>query len=166
MNIIYLNISVIVIDIAITWPPQGAKSKNLQANTAACLSSLAKNHRENQDLIVASGGVKPLVSLAKSTRTLCQVKAAGALESLATNNSEAQRDIDVADAQRPLIRLLKMWAIEVKEQGQWICHGMRDKRVGEIQAHTRGSWREFSALPSRVLRVSCKWILPAFAEIR
>lgn len=155
MNIIYLNISVIVIDIAITWPPQGTKSKNLQANTAACLSSLAKNHRENQDLIVASGGVKPLVSLAKSTRTLCQVKAAGALESLATNNSEAQRDIDVADAQRPLIRLLKMWAIEVKEQGQWICHGMGDKRVGKIQAHTRGSWREFSALPPRVLRVSC-----------
>lgn len=59
-----------------------------------------------------------MVSLAKSTKTLCQVKAAGALESLATNNSEAQRDIDIADAQRPLIRLLKMWAIEVKEQGQ------------------------------------------------
>lgn len=57
------------------------------------------------------------MSLAKSTKTLCQVKAASALESLAANNPEAQREIDAADAQRPLIRLLKMWAIEVKEQG-------------------------------------------------
>lgn len=95
----------------------GAKSKNLQANTAACLSSLAKGHRENQDLVVAKGAVKPLVSLAKSTKMLCQVKAASALESLATSNPEAQKEIDAADAQRPLIRLLKMWAIEVKEQG-------------------------------------------------
>lgn len=95
----------------------GAKSKNLQANTAACLSSLAKDHRENQDLIVAKGAVRALVALAKSTKTLCQVKAASALQSLATNNPEAQKEIDAADAQRPLIRLLKMWAIEVKEQG-------------------------------------------------
>lgn len=58
-----------------------------------------------------------MVVLAKSTKTLCQVKAASALESLASNNPEAQKDIDTADAQRPLIRLLKMWAIEVKEQG-------------------------------------------------
>jgi len=78
---------------------------------------LAKDHRENQDLVVAKGAVKPLVSLAKSTKTLCQVKAASALESLAMSNSEAQKEIDAADAQKPLIRLLKMWAIEVKEQG-------------------------------------------------
>ena len=45
------------------------------------------------------------------------MKAASALESLASNNPEAQKEIDTADAQRPLIRLLKMWAIEVKEQG-------------------------------------------------
>ena len=78
---------------------------------------MTKDHRENQDLVVAKGAVKPLVSLAKSTKTLCQVKAASALESLATSNPEAQKEIDAADAQKPLIRLLKMWAIEVKEQG-------------------------------------------------
>lgn len=78
---------------------------------------MAKNHKENQDLVVAKGAVKPLVCLAKSTKTLCQVKAASALESLATSNPEAQKEIDAADAQKPLIRLLKMWAIEVKEQG-------------------------------------------------
>ena len=100
----------------------GAKSKNLQANTAACLSSLAKDHRENQDLVIAKGAVKPLVSLAKSPKTLCQVKAASALESLATSNPEAQKEIDAADAQRPLIRLLKMWAIEVKEQGVYMLY--------------------------------------------
>lgn len=105
------------VKIYLTCNFSGAKSKNLQANTAACLSSLAKNHRENQDLVVAKGAVKPLVCLAKSTKTLCQVKAASALESLATSNPEAQKEIDAADAQKPLIRLLKMWAIEVKEQG-------------------------------------------------
>ena len=103
--------------IFLTCEFSGAKSKNLQANTAACLSSLTKDHRENQDLVVAKGAVKPLVGLAKSTKTLCQVKAASALESLATSNPEAQKEIDAADAQKPLIRLLKMWAIEVKEQG-------------------------------------------------
>ena len=82
---------------------------------------MAKDHRENQDLVVAKGAVKPLVSLAKSTKTLCQVKAASALESLAMSNPEAQKEIDAADAQKPLIRLLKMWAIEVKEQGLCIC---------------------------------------------
>lgn len=82
---------------------------------------MAKDHRENQDLVVAKGAVKPLVSLAKSTKTLCQVKAASALESLAMSNAEAQKEIDAADAQKPLIRLLKMWAIEVKEQGLCIC---------------------------------------------
>ena len=66
---------------------------------------------------MAKGAVKPLVCLAKSTKTLCQVKAASALESLATSNPEVQKEIDAADAQKPLIRLLKMWAIEVKEQG-------------------------------------------------
>jgi len=81
---------------------------------------LTKDHRENQDLVVAKGAVKPLVTLAKSTKTLCQVKAASALESLATSNPEAQKEIDAADAQKPLIRLLKMWAIEVKEQGVFI----------------------------------------------
>lgn len=68
-------------------------------------------------MVVAKGAVKPLVLLAKSTKTLCQVKAASALESLAASNPEAQKEIDAADGQRPLIRLLKMWAIEVKEQG-------------------------------------------------
>ena len=100
-----------------TFLSAGSKSKNLQANTAACLSALAKDHRENQDLIVRKRAVKPLVTLAKSPKTVCQVNAASALEALATNNPEAQVEIDGADAQRPLIRLLKMWAIEVKEQG-------------------------------------------------
>ena len=48
------------------------------------------------------------------------MKAASALESLAASNPEAQKEIDAADAQRPLIRLLKMWLIEVKEQGTCI----------------------------------------------
>ena len=112
-----------------SYYPSGAKSKNLQANTAACLSALTKDHRENQDLVVAKGAVKPLVSLAKSTKTLCQVKAASALESLATSNPEAQKEIDAADAQRPLIRLLKMWAIEVKEQGMHIIFVTYNRRV-------------------------------------
>lgn len=101
--------------------------EHVLVNCVNALRVLCDGNHDNQTAVAKSGaiailtqllsGVKPLVSLAKSTRTLCQVKAAGALESLATNNSEAQRDIDVADAQRPLIRLLKMWKIEVKEQG-------------------------------------------------
>ena len=101
----------------LTWI-SGTRSKKLQANTAACLSVLAKNHKANQDLIVSKAGVKPLVTLAKSIQTTCQVKAASALESLAENNPEAQQIIDAANAPLPLIRLLKLWNIEVREQGK------------------------------------------------
>ena len=43
--------------------------------------------------------------------------------------TEAQKEIDAADAQRPLIRLLKMWAIEVKEQGMHIIFVTYNRRV-------------------------------------
>lgn len=58
------------------------------------------------------------MTLAKSIQTTCQVKAASALESLAENNPEAQQIIDAANAPLPLIRLLKLWNIEVREQGK------------------------------------------------
>lgn len=48
------------------------------------------------------------------------MKAASALEALAENNPEAQGIVEQAEAAKPLIRLLKVWSIEVKEQGMFL----------------------------------------------
>jgi hypothetical protein len=105
----------------------GTYSKKLQANTAACLSALVKHHHDNQNLIITKGAVKPLVKQLRNTSSLCQVKAATALEALAKDNPEAQDIIDQADAARPLIRLLKVWSIEVKEQGNIHVYDFNNK---------------------------------------
>ena len=95
-----------------------ANSRRLQANTASALSAIALCNRINQDLIASKGGaVNGLVELVNSKNPVCQVKAACAIESLAQGNSNVQRLIEDAGAVRPLIRLLKIWSIEVKEQG-------------------------------------------------
>ena len=94
------------------------KSRRLQANTAAGLSAIARNNRFNQDLIASKqGAVKGLVDLLNSKNPVCQVKAAIAIESLAVRNSNVQRLVEDVGAVKPLIRLLKIWSIEVKEQG-------------------------------------------------
>ena len=93
-------------------------SKRLQANTASALSAIARGSHVNQNLIASiPGAVKGLVELAASKNSVCQVKAASAIESLAQRNVHVQRLVEDAGAVRPLIRLLKIWSIEVKEQG-------------------------------------------------
>jgi hypothetical protein len=93
-------------------------SKRLQANTASALSAIARGSRINQDLIASiPGAVKGLVQLVHFKNSVCQVKAASAIESLAHGNFNVQRLVEDAGAVRPLIRLLKIWSIEVKEQG-------------------------------------------------
>jgi hypothetical protein len=93
-------------------------SKRLQANTASALSAIARDSRINQDLIASiPGAVKGLVELVSSKNSVCQVKAASAIESLAQGNFNVQKLVEDAGAVRPLIRLLKIWSIEVKEQG-------------------------------------------------
>lgn len=95
-------------------------SKRLRANTASALSAIARGSRRNQDLIASiPGTVKGLVSLVNSKNSACQVKAASAIESLAQGNVNVQRLVEDAGAVRPLIRLLKIWSIEVKEQGTY-----------------------------------------------
>jgi hypothetical protein len=96
-------------------------SKRLQANTASALSAIARGSHVNQNLIASiPGAVKGLVELAASKNSVCQVKAASAIESLAQRNVNVQRLVEDAGAVRPLIRLLKIWSIEVKEQGNTI----------------------------------------------
>ena len=63
--------------------------------------------------------MKPLVKQLRNISSLCQVKAASALEALAEDNPEAQGIIDQSEAAKPLIRLLKVWSINVKEQGKF-----------------------------------------------
>lgn len=93
-------------------------SRRLQANTAAALSALTRGNCTNQDLIASiPGAVKGLVELVNSKNSVCQVKAASAIESLTQSNFSVQRLVEDAGAVRPLIRLLKIWSIEVKEQG-------------------------------------------------
>ena len=93
-------------------------SKRLQANTASALSAIAHGNHTNQDLIASiPGAIKGLVELINSKNSVCQVKAASAVESLAHGNVSVQRLIEDAGAVRPLIKLLKIWSIEVKEQG-------------------------------------------------
>ena len=93
-------------------------SKRLQANTAAVFSAIARDNHVNQNLIASvHGAVKGLVELVNSKNPVCQVKAANAIESLACGNVDVQAIIEDAGAVRPLIRLLKIWSIEVKEQG-------------------------------------------------
>ena len=82
------------------------------------MSALAKNHQTNQGLFISEGAVQPLVQLMRRQDSVCQLKAASALESLAEGNPSAQQEIDNYDAAKSLIRLLKLWAMEMKEQGE------------------------------------------------
>ena len=61
--------------------------------------------------------MKPLVNLLRSKDSRCQLKAARALQALAEDNQYAQEEIDKCDAGKPLIRLLKLWDVNMKEQG-------------------------------------------------
>ena len=61
--------------------------------------------------------MKPLVKLLRSKDSRCQLKAARALQALAEDNQYAQEEIDNCDAGKPLIRLLKLWDVNMKEQG-------------------------------------------------
>ena len=61
--------------------------------------------------------MKPLVKLLKGKDSRCQLKAARALQALAEDNQYAQEEIDGCDSLKPLIRLLKLWDVNIKEQG-------------------------------------------------
>ena len=61
--------------------------------------------------------MKPLVKLLRSKDSRCQLKAARALQALSEDNAYAQEDVDKHGAGKPLIRLLKLWDVNMKEQG-------------------------------------------------
>ena len=62
------------------------------------------------------------MKLLRSKDSRCQLKAARALQTLSENNQYAQEEIDKCDAGKPLIRLLKLWDVNMKEQGKFNCH--------------------------------------------
>ena len=95
----------------------GSSSVRLQGNVAALVSALAHSNRPNQDHFIGEGAVTPLVKLLRSKDSRCQLKAARALQALAEDNEYAQEEIDKCDAGKPLIRLLKLWDVNMKEQG-------------------------------------------------
>lgn len=80
----------------------------LQAASAAALAAITRNHKENQDIVIAIDAAKPLVGLLKLRNMEVQVKAAAALESLAESNPHSQEAILALDAPTHLIRLLKV----------------------------------------------------------
>ena len=83
------------------------------------MSALSHENKPNQDTFVQEGAVSPLVRLLKSKDPRCQLKAACALQMLADENPFAQEEIDKCEAAKPLIRLLKLWAVNMKEQGTY-----------------------------------------------
>ena len=95
----------------------GSSSVRLQGNVAALVSALGYSNRPNQDHFIREGAVTPLVKLLRSKDSRCQLKAARALQALAEDNEYAQEEIDKCDAGKPLIRLLKLWDVNMKEQG-------------------------------------------------
>ncbi|XP_036395920.1 ankyrin and armadillo repeat-containing protein [Megalops cyprinoides] len=109
-------------------------SEMLQEEACAALAELARGHRQNQDAMGAAGAVGPLVQILQGRRLPLMVKAAMALETIADQNPAIQARFLRKSAARHLLRLLKVFQLEVREQGAvslWALGGqtLKQKRL-------------------------------------
>ncbi|KAJ8403521.1 hypothetical protein AAFF_G00352930 [Aldrovandia affinis] len=110
------------------------ESEVLQEESCATLAELAHGHRQNQDAICSAGAVGPLVQILRGRRLSAQVKAARALEAVADHNPSTQSRFLKKSAAVHLLRLLKVFQVEVREQGAvslWVLGGqtLKQKRL-------------------------------------
>ncbi|PAA83871.1 hypothetical protein BOX15_Mlig007209g2, partial [Macrostomum lignano] len=93
-------------------------SEILQTNAAAALAAITKRNPDNQELVLKAKAVEPLVNLLKSRGNInVQVKAASAVEALSEGNPMSQKAFIRLETDKALLKLLKVWSLEVKEQG-------------------------------------------------
>lgn len=80
----------------------------LQGEACLALAELARDHKENQDLMCDAHAVTSVVKVLSSRKISSQVKAAKALEAMALRNPTMQEQFIKKSATRHLLHLLKV----------------------------------------------------------